>query len=158
MRRGVLLCCDITSTIRRLYNPNSEAYEALRAENSRRFKELWASKSPEERAALCADLGVTDLSAASSSAAEAWAEAAGGLAGGPEAGGGATREADVSVSVAGGEGDELCVVCLDAARSALMKPCGHTSTCMACARRLPWPLHCPACREPIEGVLPWRDL
>jgi len=28
-------------------------YEALRAENSRRFKELWASKSPEERAAWC---------------------------------------------------------------------------------------------------------
>ena len=53
VRRGVLLCCDITSTIRRLYNPNSEAYEALRAENSRRFKELWASKSPEERAAWC---------------------------------------------------------------------------------------------------------
>ena len=53
VRRGVLLCCDITSTIRRLYNPNSEAYEALCAEHSRRFKELWASKSPEERAAWC---------------------------------------------------------------------------------------------------------
>ena len=53
VRRCVLLCCDITSTIRRLYNPNSEAYEALCAEHSRRFKELWASKSPEERAAWC---------------------------------------------------------------------------------------------------------
>ena len=28
-------------------------YDALRAEHSRRFKELWASKSPEERAAWC---------------------------------------------------------------------------------------------------------
>ena len=47
------MCCDITSTIRRLYDPHSKVYEALRAENSRRFKELWASKSPEERAAWC---------------------------------------------------------------------------------------------------------
>ena len=44
VRRCVLLCCDITSTIRRLYNPNSEAYEALRAENSRKMKELWAGE------------------------------------------------------------------------------------------------------------------
>ena len=44
MRRGVLLCCDITSTICRLYDPNSEAYEALRAENSRKMKERWAGE------------------------------------------------------------------------------------------------------------------
>ena len=53
VRRGVLLCCDITSTIRRLYDPHSKVYDALRAEHSRRSKELWASKSPEERAAWC---------------------------------------------------------------------------------------------------------
>ena len=53
VRRCVLLCCDITSPIRRLYDPNSKAYEALSAEHSRRFKELWASKSPKERAAWC---------------------------------------------------------------------------------------------------------
>ena len=53
VRRGVLLCCDITSTIRRLYDPHSKVYDALRAEHSRRFKELWASKSPKERAAWC---------------------------------------------------------------------------------------------------------
>ena len=53
VRRGVLLCCDITSTIRRLYDPHSKVYDALRAENSRRMIELWASKSPEERAAWC---------------------------------------------------------------------------------------------------------
>ena len=41
VRRGVLLCCDITSTIRRLYDPNSVAYEALRAENSRKMIERW---------------------------------------------------------------------------------------------------------------------
>ena len=65
VRRGVLLCCDITSTIRSLYDPNSVAYEALRAENSRRFKELWASKSPEERAAWCSAIskGVSRRSA-----------------------------------------------------------------------------------------------
>ena len=65
VRRCVLLCCDITSTIRRLYNPNSEAYEALCAEHSRRFKELWASKSPVERAAWCSAIskGVSRRSA-----------------------------------------------------------------------------------------------
>ena len=67
-----------------------------------------------------------------------------------------TREADVAIDV--GDADELCVVCLDAARSALIKPCGHTSTCMACARKLPWPRQCPTCRRAIEDVLPWRDL
>ena len=41
MRRGVLLCCDITSTIRRLYDPYSKVYDALRAENSRKMKERW---------------------------------------------------------------------------------------------------------------------
>ena len=44
VRRGVLLCCDITSTIRRLYDPNSAAYEALRAENSRKMNERWAGE------------------------------------------------------------------------------------------------------------------
>ena len=38
------MCCDITSTIRRLYNPNSEAYEALRAENSRKMIKRWAGE------------------------------------------------------------------------------------------------------------------
>ena len=51
VRRGVLLCCDITSTIRRLYRPNSEAYEALRAENSRKMKEYWKGLSPEKKKA-----------------------------------------------------------------------------------------------------------
>ena len=51
VRRGVLLCCDITSTIRRLYDPNSEAYEALRAENSRKMKEYWKGLSPEKKKA-----------------------------------------------------------------------------------------------------------
>ena len=44
MRRGVLLCCDITSTIRRLYDPHSKVYEALRAENSRKMIKRWAGE------------------------------------------------------------------------------------------------------------------
>ena len=44
-------CCDVTSTIRRLYRPNSEAYEALRAENSRKMKEYWKGLSPEKKKA-----------------------------------------------------------------------------------------------------------
>ena len=41
VRRGVLLCCDVTSTIRRLYDPHSKVYDALRAENSRKMIERW---------------------------------------------------------------------------------------------------------------------
>lgn len=44
VRRGVLLCCDITSTIRRLYDPHSKVYDALRAENSRKMIKRWAGE------------------------------------------------------------------------------------------------------------------
>ena len=52
VRRGVLLCCDITSTIRRLYDPNSVAYEALRAENSRKMIKRWAGEWGAEMRAM----------------------------------------------------------------------------------------------------------
>ena len=55
------------------------------------------------------------------------------------------------------EADELCVVCLEAPRSALIVPCGHTSTCMECTKRLQPPL-CVTCRAPIECARPWRDI
>ena len=44
VRRGVLLCCDITSTIRRLYDPHSKVYDALRAEHSREMIKRWAGE------------------------------------------------------------------------------------------------------------------
>ena len=44
VRRGVLLCCDITSTIRRLYDPHSKVYDALRAEHSRKMIKRWADE------------------------------------------------------------------------------------------------------------------
>ena len=53
VRRGVLLCCDITSTIRRLYDPYSKVYDALRAENSRKMKDFWKSLTPEQKKELC---------------------------------------------------------------------------------------------------------
>jgi hypothetical protein len=52
---------------------------------------------------------------------------------------------------------ELCAVCLDAPCSALIKPCGHTSTCLDCARLLKPPL-CVTCRGRIAQIVPWRDL
>ena len=52
---------------------------------------------------------------------------------------------------------EVCAVCLDAPRDAFIKPCGHISTCLACAKKL-MPQMCVTCRGPIEAILPWRDL
>ena len=49
---------------------------------------------------------------------------------------------------------ELCVVCLDQPRSALLVPCGHTTTCKDCALKLS-PSICVECRQPIEKILPW---
>lgn len=52
-----------------------------------------------------------------------------------------------------------CSVCLSTPSGALMLPCGHTSTCHACALHLvglnPYAgeNRCPICREPIERVL-----
>ena len=38
------MCCDITSTIRRLYDPHSKVYDALRAEHSREMIKRWAGE------------------------------------------------------------------------------------------------------------------
>ena len=66
---------------------------------------------------------------------------------------------DVATDAAGGAAaqETLCAVCLDAPRSALVMPCGHTSTCMDCAKKLEPPL-CVTCRSKITKVLPWSDL
>ena len=43
--------------------------------------------------------------------------------------------------------ENLCVVCLIAARTAIFVPCGHLTTCMNCAERL---AVCPICRQQIQ--------
>ena len=53
--------------------------------------------------------------------------------------------------------EDECVVCLEAARSALLVPCGHTSMCTDCAKKLD-PMVCVECRRPIEKILPWNQL
>ena len=48
---------------------------------------------------------------------------------------------------------ERCAVCLEEPQGALLVPCGHTSTCVPCARALR-PRICVECRRPIETILP----
>ena len=61
------------------------------------------------------------------------------------------------VAAAASTAPAVCSVCLDAQRDALLTPCGHMTTCVACAQRLRPPV-CVACRKPIEQILRWRDL
>ena len=52
-----------------------------------------------------------------------------------------------------------CVVCLDAARTLLMHPCGHLSMCETCARALMEKVlpKCPICRKDVDSVVKvWR--
>ena len=50
---------------------------------------------------------------------------------------------------------EPCAVCLEAPRTALLVPCGHTATCVECAHKVMHSSHavCVVCRTPIEKVL-----
>jgi centrosomal protein CEP164 len=66
--------------------------------------------------------------------------------------------ADKAATMAAGE----CVVCLDAAASHIVVPCGHQALCRRCADRyfMPMPsperagrLRCPCCRRHIEQVI-----
>ena len=44
-----------------------------------------------------------------------------------------------------------CVVCMDAAPSHMLIPCGHVCVCAACAERcLETTRECPMCREPVR--------
>jgi hypothetical protein len=63
---------------------------------------------------------------------------------------------DTALHLAAGE----CVVCLDAAATHIVVPCGHQALCRRCADRyftpLPSPsgrLRCPCCRRHIEQVI-----
>ncbi|XP_004364664.1 hypothetical protein CAOG_01796 [Capsaspora owczarzaki ATCC 30864] len=46
--------------------------------------------------------------------------------------------------------DDLCVVCLDHERNAVLLECGHRCACMTCAREL---RACPICRRSITRVI-----
>jgi serine/threonine protein kinase len=48
------------------------------------------------------------------------------------------------------EASNECVVCVDAARSIALAPCGHVCSCEDCAGDL---RECPICRQPIDGRL-----
>ena len=50
--------------------------------------------------------------------------------------------------------ENTCVICLSTEVNALIRPCGHTATCMRCAEGM-WndkPARCPICRMPIDSV------
>ena len=48
---------------------------------------------------------------------------------------------------------ELCCICIDKPRSALLIPCGHTYTCLDCANTLKaMGKNCPICREKIKSL------
>ena len=53
-------------------------------------------------------------------------------------------------------GKKLCVVCMDAANSHALLPCGHKCICADCSTRLRDGL-CPVCRAPFERVAPIYD-
>lgn len=44
-----------------------------------------------------------------------------------------------------------CVVCMEAAKNAILKPCRHACCCLKCANTLE-PKLCPVCRGPIEKI------
>jgi len=50
--------------------------------------------------------------------------------------------------------EALCVVCMDAPKDHLIRPCMHMCTCEACTHQLlqQGAQSCPVCRGPIEGI------
>jgi hypothetical protein len=46
--------------------------------------------------------------------------------------------------------ETMCVVCMDAAKTHIVLPCGHMCVCEACAQLLRD--RCPVCRGPIERI------
>jgi serine/threonine protein kinase len=61
----------------------------------------------------------------------------------------ALMQADEAAKQAAEARDE-CVVCVDAARSIALAPCGHVCSCEDCAGELQ---QCPICRQPIDARL-----
>ena len=46
--------------------------------------------------------------------------------------------------------ESVCVVCMSAARSVVLIPCGHLAVCQSCYGRLQ---QCPVCRSVIRGAI-----
>ena len=46
--------------------------------------------------------------------------------------------------------ESVCVVCMSAARSVVLIPCGHLAVCQSCYGRLQ---QCPICRSVIRGAI-----
>lgn len=52
------------------------------------------------------------------------------------------------------DGGNECIVCFDAAKDALLYPCGHVALCQPCGNRIKEERGgCPICRAPIVGVV-----
>ena len=58
--------------------------------------------------------------------------------------------------------EDLCVICLDRERAAVLVPCGHAQFCLQCG--LQWSQSgpgrestCPLCRDPIDQVIPFTE-
>ena len=58
--------------------------------------------------------------------------------------------ASASAKQIGPAQDSVCVVCLCAARSVVLIPCGHLAVCQSCYVRLQ---QCPICRSVIRGSI-----
>ena len=69
---------------------------------------------------------------------------ASGVDGGSSSAGAGTSSGAGPSAVAGDE--ELCVICLDAAKTHLLVPCGHRCVCANCGPSLEGK-PCPVCRE-----------
>merc|ERR1719310_1911008 len=51
-------------------------------------------------------------------------------------------------------GQDLCCVCMDARKDAVLTPCGHKAMCVQCAEALKArERRCPVCRQHIGGVV-----
>ena len=64
---------------------------------------------------------------------------------------GGASGSDPPVPATGPASSATCVVCMDKPRDALIMPCGHMYTCMACISQLQQRA-CPICRVPIQTV------
>ena len=52
------------------------------------------------------------------------------------------------------EAAELCVICMDGARSHAFVPCGHRNVCGACSEtKISRLTECPTCRKPFTSIM-----
>ena len=58
--------------------------------------------------------------------------------------------ASTATQQTGAAQDSVCVVCMSAARTVVLIPCGHLAACQSCYGRLQ---QCPICRSVIRGAI-----